>query len=100
MQFRLLYCLCVCVHTHNKETHLSTESFLEESKVAVSSDVKLSQEDIHRVCLDRAEKFLHLYSQVFHTHACGQADERREGGKESGGMCRETDIHVCMCTCM
>lgn len=37
---------------------------MEEAKVAVSSDVKLSQEDIHKVCLERAEKFLSLYSQV------------------------------------
>ncbi|GFR57677.1 BTB/POZ domain-containing protein KCTD10 [Elysia marginata] len=41
-----------------------TQSFMEEAKVAVSSDVKLSQEDIHKVCLERAEKFLSLYSQL------------------------------------
>ncbi|BFZ10166.1 hypothetical protein BsWGS_13205 [Bradybaena similaris] len=39
-------------------------AFMEEAKVAVSSDVKLSQEDIHKVCLERAEKFLSLYSQL------------------------------------
>ncbi|BFZ24682.1 hypothetical protein BsWGS_27722 [Bradybaena similaris] len=51
-----------CQQSEDLQTKL--KSFLEESKVAVSSDVKLSQEDIHRVCLDRAEKFLHLYTQL------------------------------------
>ncbi|XP_005109484.1 uncharacterized protein LOC101850038 isoform X2 [Aplysia californica] len=40
------------------------KAFMEEAKVAVSSDVKLSQEDIHKVCLERAEKFLSLYNQL------------------------------------
>ena len=44
----------------------ATESFMEEAKVAVSSDTKLSQDDINKVCLERAEKFLTLYNQVIH----------------------------------
>ncbi|RUS74806.1 hypothetical protein EGW08_017435 [Elysia chlorotica] len=59
------------LHNHRQDLHLQNEdlqirlkSFMEEAKVAVSSDVKLSQEDIHKVCLERAEKFLSLYSQL------------------------------------
>ena len=41
-----------------------SEHFMEEAKVAVSSDTKLTQEEINKVCLERAEKFLTLYNQV------------------------------------
>lgn len=49
---------------HNEDLQARLKAFMEEAKVAVSSDVKLSQEDVHKVCLERAEKFLSLYSQL------------------------------------
>lgn len=40
------------------------KAFLEEAKIAMDMESKLSQEEIYKVCLDRAEKFLTLHSQL------------------------------------